>query len=487
VLLTDPAFLFLFLPLLFVFYFPFATLAAPEWWASGPANLHKANLVLLLASLVFLVKSSGTDVWLPLGLVAVNCWVATTLVRAEIQRERWLALGVVANIAGLAAVRIGSRYSGAAGVFSLAIARQNVLSARVFVSIAVSIIALHGIAYLVDVYRREGDAQEGVVGTALYLLLFPFLSAGPIVRYATVGSELRRRVPALGGFAFGVRRFVIGLCMKLLIADTLGFTADAMFALSPSQLTVGRAWLGIACYTLQIYYALSGYSEMALGLGRMLGFRLPENFNWPYLAESVESFWKDWNISLVSWFRAYVYERLVEDRVETRSRRYGVFLAACLCFGLWHGAAWTFVAWVAFHAAFIALELAFPSVIGRLPSIVRHLYVLVVVACGWVIFRSSTLLGAFLYLKVMAGWSRATVPSLTVMRDITPDLLLALVIGAVGVAPLTSMLGRWRVAIDAATISAVGLLFTTALFTWRLLLNLRSFVFEEEPRKRVRR
>ena len=488
VLLTEPAFLLLFLPLLFVLYFPFATLAAPDWWASGPADLSKANAVLLAASLVFLAMGAGVQVWLPVGLVGVNCWVATALARERIRRARWLVPGIVVNLVALSAVRLFPPFGGGVGVLSLAIARQNVLPTRVFLPIAVSVIALHGISYLVDVYRKEAEAQDSFVGTALYLLVFPFLSAGPIVRYGVVGSEVTRRVPALGGFAFGVRRFVIGLCMKLLVADTLAITADAMFALPPSQLTVGRAWLGVACYALQIYYALSGYSEMALGLGRMLGFRLPENFNWPYMAESVESFWREWNVSLSSWFRAYVYDPLVEHHAPTGFRRYGVFLIACLGFGLWHGAAWSFLVWVGFHATFILLErLTLRFAIGRLPSLLRHVYVLVVVAVGWVIFRSNTLPGAFLYLKAMAGWSRATVPALTVERDITPQLLLALVIGGVGVAPLSSMLGRWRVAIDAATISAIGLLFTTALFSWRLLLNLRSFVFEEDPRKRVRR
>lgn len=492
-LLTEPTFLFLFLPLLFVLYFPFATVATPDWWASGPANLNKANAVLLGAGAVFLAKGAGALVWLPIGLAAFNCWIAVALDRARagegarvvpsIRPRTVLALGVAANLLVLVAVRFRPLFEAQAGVLALAISRQPTVSTRALVSISVSIIALHGISYLVDIYRGDAEVQEGAVPSAVYLLFFPFLLAGPVMRYRDVETELTRRAAALGGFAFGVRRFVIGLCMKLLVADTLAIGADAIFALPPGQLTASRAWLGIACYTLQVYFALSGYSEMAIGLGRILGFRPLENFGWPYMAETVEAFWRDWNISLSGWFREYVYGAL-GGQAGPRLRRYGAFVAACLLFGLWHGAAWTFVAWGAYHATFLALErFGLAALVKRLPAALRHAYLLAVVAVGWVFFRAGTLSSALVFLKAMAGLNVVATPALALRPFITPELLLALLAGAVGAAPLTSMLGRWRVAIDAATISALGLLFTTALFTWRLLLSLRSFVFDIDTRK----
>jgi alginate O-acetyltransferase complex protein AlgI len=503
VLLTDSAFLFLFLPLLFLFYFPLATVAAPDWWASGPTSLRKANLVLLAAGIAFVARGAGVLLWIPLGLVAINCWTSLVLYRTLVWREvevlspeaasgrlqvprlrpsTVLVLGVIANVLALVLVRLRFFGSGA-GVLALAISRQPVLSERAFVAITVSIVALHGVSYLVDLYRGDAGLQDGVAGSALYLLLFPFLLAGPILSYRDVEDDLRHRSAALGGFAFGVRRFVIGLCMKLLVADTLAITADAMFGLPASQLTTIRAWLGVSCYALQIYFALSGYSEMAIGLGRMLGFRLPENFTWPYLADSLEGFWREWNTSLSSWVRDYLYKPVAGTRGPLAA--YGTFVGICLLLGLWYGAARTFVAWAGYHAAFLTLErLGLGGLIKRLPAPLRHAYVLIVVMFGWVLFRADTLPAAWHYWKVMVGLNVvAVIPGFLLERDLTPALILALIAGLVGVAPLTSMVGRWRVAIDAATISAIGLLFTTALFTWRLLLNLRTWVFDLDIRK----
>jgi alginate O-acetyltransferase complex protein AlgI len=502
VLLSDSAFLFLFLPLLFLFYFPLATVAAPDWWASGPTSLKKANLVLLAAGIAFVGSGAGFLAWLPLGLVAVNCWTATALYRTLVWREvevlspdagmsrlqaprmrpsTLLVLGVIVNVLVLVLVRLRFFGSGA-GVLALAISRQPVFSARAFVAISVSIVALHGISYLVDLYRGDAGLQDGVAGSALYLLLFPFLLAGPVLRYRDVEDDLRHRSAALGGFAFGVRRFVIGLGMKLLVADTLAMAADDIFGLPGRQLTASRAWLGASCYALQVYFALSGYSEMAIGLGRMLGFRLPENFTWPYLADSLEGFWREWNTSLSSWFRDYLYKPVVGTRGPLAA--YGAFAGICLLFGLWHGAAWTFVAWAAYHSVFLMLEhFGLGALMKRMPGPVRHGYVLIVVTFGWVLFRAETLTAAWRYWKAMVGLNVAVTPGFLIQRDLTPALILALIAGLVGVAPMTSMVGRWRVAIDAATISAVGLLFTTALFTWRLLLNLRTWVFDLDIRK----
>ena len=190
---------------------------------------------------------------------------------------------------------------------------------------------------------------------ALYLLLFPQLIAGPIIRYREIADQLARRVVSMDDFAVGVRRFVVGLGKKMLIANIVAVPADRIFALPAAELSPAHAWLGIVCYTLQIYFDFSGYSDMAIGLGRMFGFRFPENFRWPYVADTVQEFWRRWHMTLSAWFRDYVYVPLGGNR-QSRSRTYVNLVTVFFLCGLWHGASWTFVVWGLFHGAFLVLE-----------------------------------------------------------------------------------------------------------------------------------
>ncbi len=186
---------------------------------------------------------------------------------------------------------------------------------RVLLPIGISFFTFHAISYVVDVYRRDATAQKSPVHAALYLLLFPQLIAGPIIRYRDIADQLARRIVTLDDFAYGVRRFIIGLAKKVLIANIVAGPADQIFAMPLAELSPAHAWLGIVCYTLQIYFDFSGYSDMAIGLGRMFGFRFPENFRWPYVADSVQEFWRRWHISLSTWFRDYLYVPLGGNRV----------------------------------------------------------------------------------------------------------------------------------------------------------------------------
>jgi alginate O-acetyltransferase complex protein AlgI len=293
------------------------------------------------------------------------------------------------------------------------------------------------------------------VHAALYLLLFPQLIAGPIIRYRDIADQLARRVVSLDDFAYGIRRFVIGLAKKVLIANVVAGPADKIFLMPSAELSTAHAWLGIVCYTLQIYFDFSGYSDMAIGLGRMFGFRFPENFRWPYVATSVTAFWRRWHISLSTWFRDYLYIPLGGNRVSP-ARRYRNLVTVFFLCGLWHGASWNFVIWGLWHGSFLVAERvmfnrgdrkarreqhsaisadsAVPSGVLSWP-VWPHVYTLAIVMVGWVFFRAETLPGAIAFLRSLAGMNAAAATPYTVGWYLTPELWLALAAGAIGSTP----------------------------------------------------
>jgi alginate O-acetyltransferase complex protein AlgI len=300
------------------------------------------------------------------------------------------------------------------------------------------------------------------------LLLFPQLIAGPIIRYRDIADQLARRTVTLDDFSVGVRRFIIGLGKKVLIANTVAGPADKIFAMPLGQLSTAHAWIGIACYTLQIYFDFSGYSDMAIGLGRMFGFRFPENFRWPYVADSVQEFWRRWHISLSSWFRDYVYVPLGGNRLSP-AKTYRNLVAVFFLCGLWHGANWTFAFWGLFHGLFLVVErLGLGAAIRRLWAPLRHVYLLVVVMVGWVFFREDTLTGALGFLTAMAGLASPQPTPFLPGWYLTPEVVLALSIGIIGSLPIGPWVTAWRerparwVVVDwgiaAASVVATGLI-----------------------------
>jgi alginate O-acetyltransferase complex protein AlgI len=236
---------------------------------------------------------------------------------------------------------------------------------------------------------------------ALYIALFPQLIAGPIIRYHDVSEQLRQRSHSVDLFLSGINRFVIGLSKKVLIANTLALPADKIFAIAPGELSLPLAWLGIVCYSLQIYYDFSGYSDMAIGMGRMFGFQFKENFQWPYSSLSIREFWRRWHISLSTWFRDYLYIPLGGDRGGAARTHFNLIAVFFLC-GLWHGASWTFVFWGFYHGAFLVLERSrFGRWLKGCPGILQRLYVMLVFMIGWVFFRSESFSGALAYVGCM--------------------------------------------------------------------------------------
>jgi alginate O-acetyltransferase complex protein AlgI len=428
VLFTEPTFLFAFLPVLLALYFLLSR------WSS----MRRRNLLLAVASVVFYASGGGAFTGLMLVSIAVNHVAARAIDRARgtPAARRLLAVTVAANLLSLAVFKYAGFMAANLNAVLPAIGAGPVPVPDLVLPIGISFFTFHAISYVVDVYRRDAEAQKGPVEAALYLLLFPQLIAGPIIRYRDIAAQLTARVVDLDGFATGVRRFVIGLGKKMLIANIVAVPADAIFALPPAELTAAHAWLAAACYTLQIYFDFSGYSDMAIGLALLFGFRFKENFNYPYVASSIQDFWRRWHISLSAWFRDYLYVPLGGSRVPPHRVYVNLVTVFFLC-GLWHGASWTFVVWGLYHGAFLVLErLGLAAVLARTPRAARHLYALLVVMVGWVFFRAESLTAAGGMLRAMAGLSPALATPYGVAWYLTPEVGLAIAAGVAGSAPV---------------------------------------------------
>jgi alginate O-acetyltransferase complex protein AlgI len=417
VVFASPLFLFAFLPLALALYYLTPTRAR--------------NFTLLCLSLVFYAWGEREWVVVMLASVVFN-WLGAMLVDAltgHSQQRRVLGLLVALNLAAL-------------GYFKYAdFALQNVSALFVrfgasplgplqqHLPLGISFFTFHAISYVVDVYRGQSRALKNPLDTALYIALFPQLIAGPIIRYHYIEHQLKQRGGALEDLEQGIRLFVIGLAKKVLIANVVARAADQVFALPPEQLSLGVSWLGVVCYALQIYFDFSGYSDMAVGLGRLFGFRFPENFDHPYSSRSITEFWRRWHISLSSWFRDYLYIPLGGNRLSP-ARTYLNLVTVFLLCGLWHGASWTFVLWGALHGSFLVLERAgFGKRLASAPGLLQRSYALLVVLVGWVFFRADSLGQALMFLKAMAGGSGLSTAGYPVALYATPAVLLAGVLG----------------------------------------------------------
>lgn len=267
--------------------------------------------------------------------------------------------------------------------------------------IGISFYTFQGLSYVIDVKNGKGEVQRNPLKVALYISFFPQLIAGPIVRYETVASELECRHADRNDMSYGMGRFVVGLAKKILLANEFGQIADQYFALKAGELSIVTAWIGAVAYTLQIYYDFSGYSDMAIGLGRIFGFHFPENFNYPYISKSVTDFWRRWHISLSTWFRDYVYIPLGGNRCSGGRHIFNIFFVWTLT-GIWHGASWNFLIWGMYYAFLLILEKVFlVKYADRLPDFLKGVMTMLLVTVGWVIFRADTLSHACTVLKSM--------------------------------------------------------------------------------------
>ena len=422
---SSATFLFAFLPLALAAYFL--------------APVRFRNAVLLGLSLFFYAWGEVAYVAVMLASIVANFgfgrWIQRT---RDTGRRLPLAVGVAANLALLGFFKYANFFADNLGAASVALGGPAVRLDPVHLPLGVSFFSFQAITFLVDVQRREADAPRRLGDVALYLALFPQLIAGPIVRFPEVAADLHGRVHRIDDFAAGARRFTIGLARKVLLANPLAGVADACFGLPAGELTTALAWIGLVAYALQIYFDFSGYSDMAIGLGRIFGFRFPENFDHPYAARSIRDFWRRWHLTLSAFFRDYVYIPLGGGR-RSAPRVYANLALVFLLTGLWHGAAWVFVLWGLWHGLFLVLERAGGDrLLARLPRPVEHAYALAVVLAGWVLFRAVSLAHAQAFAARLLGWGGGATTRFQLAQVLDREAVLAAAVGLVLCTPLVA-------------------------------------------------
>jgi alginate O-acetyltransferase complex protein AlgI len=376
------------------------------------------NVFLLCCSLFFYSWGEPKFVFVAIASAAIDWVLGWELYRTRPQylRKLYVTIGILNNIGVLFAVKY----------LNFAIANANLLLAPaglalahvdVALPIGISFIAFEKITYIVDLYRGRSHPAESFFDYFLYVFFFPKLLAGPIVKYHDIADQLNRRFVTMPDVSDGLARFAVGLGKKVLIADTVGKTADAIFSLPATDLSFSLAWLGALAFTVQIFFDFSGYSDMAIGIARVFGFRLLENFRQPYTARNFIDFWQRWHISLSSWIREYLYVPLGGNRISPR-RTYVNLLLCFLASGLWHGANWTFIVWGLYHGTFLILD---RTVLAgrwlRVPTCIRISTTFVLVVVGWVIFRCPTISQAGGMLMAMLEPWRTIGPSRIIEVD----------------------------------------------------------------------
>lgn len=395
---SDSVFLFMFLPLTLAVYYavPFAF----------------KNTVLFLTGLLFYAWGEPVYVLIMLLSTAIDYCAGRLMDRFDSNkkiRKATLLVSVVMNLSLLGIFKYGSFFIGSVnGIFGSAIPDPGLP-----LPIGISFFTFQSMSYTIDLYRRNIKVQKNFIDFAAFVTMFPQIVAGPIVRYEDVSAQLACRRIDLKSMSDGITRFVCGMCKKVLIANSIGALWTDVKAQDYASMPAATAWLGIAAFTLQIYFDFSGYSDMAIGLGKMLGFDFPENFRYPYNSKSIAEFWRRWHITLGDWFKSYVYFPLGGSRGSTAATIRNTLIVWLLT-GLWHGASWNFILWGLYYGVLIILEkFVFRRLLERTPSALRHILTMLVVVFGWVIFEITSPASELEFVKAMLGFGGSFANSFT--------------------------------------------------------------------------
>lgn len=426
-------FLCVFLPVVFILY-----CVVP--------NRRIKNGILIAASLFFYAYGEPVYVLLMLASVVANYLLALGIAKSKAHKKAVLAVAVAANIGVLAVFKYAGFLVGSVnGLFRLKLPVPELA-----LPIGISFFTFQALSYVIDVYRGEVPAQKSFPKVLLYISFFPQLIAGPIVKYKDIYREIENRRQDRAEVVQGLQRFILGLGKKVLIANAMGEAADAVFTAGSSSINMAVAWIGALTYMLQIYYDFSGYSDMAIGLGKMFGFHFRENFTYPYGAASIKDFWRRWHISLSTWFKEYLYIPLGgnrKGRLRTCINKIIVFFFT----GLWHGANWTFVLWGLWHGLFLLVE-EYVTVLKKLPRFVLRVYTLLVVCLGFVVFRADTLSqGLFLIRQMFTGIAFTAESVSFAWQQLTPWMIVMFAAAVVFAAPARPLADRIRVTLSAST------------------------------------
>jgi len=445
---SSSEFLFFFLPIVLILYYLVRK------------NRTLANAVLTVMSLLFYAWGEPKFVLVMLGSIALN-WPLALAIDKNAEKPRvkklWLTLGIVMNVCILGVFKYTSF-----AVRNLNALGFNLIDPKIVLPIGISFFTFQAMSYIIDIYRGKAACQKHFMGVCLYIAFFPQLIAGPIVRYETVAQEILYRKETKQDFTEGTRRFIVGLAKKAIVANALASFVDKIYALETSSTSVVLTWLAAIAYLMQVYYDFSGYSDMAIGLGRMFGFHFLENFNMPFISKTVAEFWRRWHISMCTWFRDYVFFPLGGSRVKSKFRLLFNMFAVWALTGLWHGAEWTFVCW---GVGFFAIQ-AIEKMTGLGKHMEKHwyghAYAMLFVVLITVMIRSSSMTAALDFYKTMFGLGGAVFTNgLTALM--LKEYLWALIVGVVCSLPTANLLKKcvsenaWEI------ISGVGVLVSGVL------------------------
>lgn len=432
-LFNSLIFLFLFLPVTLLVYY------------LSPQKLKNGSL--LVASWIFYAWSGVSFSIILIGASLANylCGLALGRVTTPASRKAWYIAGLLINLLPLVIFKYTNFFVANVNVLTGIFGWSEIILDTLILPLGISFFTFKAITYIVSVYRRETGVQRNFISLALYISVFPEVIAGPIDRYKNILPQFEHRPVSFRLFSSGIQRFTIGLGKKVLIANSLSVVADQIFNLPGGYLTTPVAWLGALCYFLQIYFDFSGYSDMAIGLGRMVGFTFMENFNFPYISRSIKEFWQRWHISFSTWLRDYLFlpiayalsgrmkgNRYLGVRVDKMIYVMAVLITFLSC-GIWHGAAWTFVIWGLIHGLFLMLEqIGLSRILKRLPVPFRQGYVIIILLMSWVIFRSDNLENAGYFMGVMLGFGHEPASAKDFLGYFNPGLILVLIIAIAG-------------------------------------------------------
>lgn len=421
---SSLVFLCVFLPIVLALYYALPT-------------LRIRNILLIFVSLLFYAYGEPVYVLLMIFSILINYILGRLLdTENKSKKKAVLALAVIGNL-GLLVI---FKYMGMLVDTLESLTGLQLPTVELALPIGISFFTFQAMSYVIDVYRGEVKAQKNLFDIMLYISFFPQLIAGPIVKYHDIQEQIRDRSADGKEIAEGLRRFIIGLSKKVLISNTMAFTADTLFSAAPTEINALSAWLANIAYMMQIYFDFSGYSDMAIGLGHMFGFCLLENFRYPYISQGIQEFWRRWHISLSTWFKEYLYIPLggnQKGKLRTCCNKMIVFFPT----GLWHGANWTFVLWGMWHGAFLLLEETVP--IKKMPKPLLHLYTLLVVCVGFVMFRADTFSqGMFMIQQMFTGWEYNSLQTITVLEQLHPVFLITLFCAIIGSTPMVARTAR---------------------------------------------
>ena len=420
-LFSSQVFLYFFLPITLIVYY------------LSPKRFR--NFILLIASLIF--YAWGEPIYILIMLFSTVFDYINGLLIDKFQKKNQhkyakivLIISVVGNLAILGFFKYSDfLISNINSLFNL-----NLSLLFIALPIGISFYTFQTMSYTIDVYKQNVKAQKNFISFATYVTLFPQLIAGPIVKYRDVSESLENRKENITDFSEGIKCFIIGLFKKVMIANNVGFIWESIHSLPYSEISLSLAWVGAICYSLQIYYDFSGYSDMAIGLGKMFGFHFLENFNYPYIAKSITDFWRRWHISLSSWFKEYVYIPLGGSR-KTIARTVINLLIVWFLTGLWHGASWNFVVWGLYFGVLLIIEkFVLKKVLDKMPSYIGHLYTLFFVIISWVIFACPTLEDGLNYISIMFNFNNEIISTESIYLISTHFVLF--IIAIIGCTPI---------------------------------------------------